>query len=394
MQNQYDFTTLVPRLKDSSNKWLLMHERDPQVSDDIAPFSVADADIKTAPEIVEGLKQYIDHMVFGYTRTLPSYTKAVCEWNKRYHQWEIEPEWIVTSPGVVPALYTAVETYTKPGDEVAILTPVYPPFYEAIRAQKRIICEVPLLDTYPTYQIDFVALENTLKSERVKLLIFCSPHNPIGRVWTKEELEKVAEICLKHHVLVVSDEIHYDIVSPGHSHTVFATISKEIEQHCIICTAPSKSFNIAGLQSSSIIIPNEELRKAFIQTQFSHGNGPTNPVGMKACEIAYTQARPWLNDFLTLIETNSQWVENFIHTHLPKIRVYERQGTFLLWLDFSAYGLTSKELDQKLVHEAQWFTSPGSAFGQTGTACVRFNLACPTQTLQEAFKRLEKVFVS
>ena len=389
MTKNYDFTTLVDRTQDSSNKYMMMNEWKQDTKPDTVPFSVADADIKTCPEIVKGLQEYIGQTVLGYTRVSDSYKEATINWNKNRHAWDVDAEWIVTSPGVVPAFYTAINSFTQPGDGVLILSPVYYPFSDSIIASGRTLHESHLINNFPRFEIDFKDLEEKLAQDEVKLMFLCNPHNPVGRVWTKEELTKISELTLKHNVIVLSDEIHYDIIAPGYKQTVFATISEATSQNCIVCTAPSKSFNIAGLQASGIIIPNKELREKFVHTQELNGFHGINMVGMKATEIAYTQGDAWLEGFLNLLWTNKKVLEDFIATEMPELKMYELEGTYLPWIDFSCYGLTSEELE-KTLHEAEIFFDEGYIFGKGGDQFERINMACPTHILEKMLQDLKQ----
>ena len=268
----YDFTTVVNRRPQASEKWALMRRIVPDLADDVVPFSVADMELKTAPPIIEGLIRYLsDDAILGYTVPYDAYYDAVTGWMARRHNWRIAPEWISVSNGVIPALYDLVKAFTEPGDGVILLTPVYYPFYSAIERNGRAVASCPLIDDGDAYRIDFDALERCAGDPRAKLLIFCSPHNPIGRVWTRDELERVAEICIRNDVTIVSDEIHFDLVMPGHRHTVMASLSEEIASHVVTCTAPSKTFNLAGMQTANIVIPNPTLRERFRAEQARSG---------------------------------------------------------------------------------------------------------------------------
>ncbi|NEW62142.1 putative C-S lyase [Granulicatella sp. zg-ZJ] len=385
----YDFDTLINRQTQSSKKWELMHTWATNIPEHISPFSVADADLKTAPEIVEGLQEYIQQTVLGYTTMTPDYKKAIKQWNKDQFNWDIEEEWIATSPGIVSALHSAIYAFTQPNDNVLIMTPVYPQFKQTVLHTGRTVLASSLINDFPTYHIDFQDLEEKMSLKETTLMILCSPHNPVGRVWTKEELDKIISLALTYDVLIVSDEIHYDLIMPNHTHHVLPTLSKEIEQKCIVCTAPSKSFNLAGLQISSIIIPNETLRERFTHTQLIHGVPSANMIGMQATAIAYTQGKQWLEAFLALIWTNHLTVKDFMETHLPKVKVYALQGTYLQWLDFSAYGFSTTTLQNLLRQDAFVFCNEGYTFGKEGYGFERLNLACPTSTLIDALHRLK-----
>jgi len=285
----YDFETFVNRVNTGSAKWEQMKGWNPNVSEGIIPFSIADMELKNPPEIIEGLKKYIDSNVLGYTQPTESYINAVCGWMEKRHNWKIKSEWIVGSAGVVSAFYSVIRALSKPGDGIIIMSPVYYPFYSAIELNNRKVVNNPLINTGSTYVIDYKDLEKKAQNPDNKILLFSSPHNPAGKVWNKEELEKVGEICLRNNVLIISDEIHFDLIMPGHKHTVFASISEELANKMIVCTAPSKTFNLAGMQTSNIIISNKAIRDAYLKEVESQGFFTLNILGYKACEIAYTK---------------------------------------------------------------------------------------------------------
>src|SRR5665647_81554 len=257
---KYDFETIIDRRSTGSGKWDQMIRCNPDVSRGVVPFSVADMELKNPPEITEGLKKYIDSTILGYTQPTDSYLNAVCDWMKRRHGWVVKRDWIIGSPGVVNALFLAVKAFTNQGDGIIIQTPVYYPFYAAIERNQRALVKNPLIYTGSNYFIDYDDLERKAHDPKNKVLLFCSPHNPVGRVWTPEELTRVGEICLRNNVLIISDEIHFDLIMPGHKHTVFANVSEDLANNTIVCTSPSKTFNLAGMQTSNIIIPNEIIR--------------------------------------------------------------------------------------------------------------------------------------
>ena len=389
---KYDFTTLIDRSEQGSYKWNGMKRLYPDVPKGIVPFSVADMELKNPPEVVEGLKKYLDEAILGYTGSTEAYLDSVVNWMKRRHNWQIEPEWIVTSPGVVTAFQAAIKSMISPGEGVVILTPVYYPFYSAIKRFSGKTVSVELLNQDGKYLIDFEALEEAFKDENNKLFLFCSPHNPVGRVWTKEELEKLSDLCLKYDMQVISDEIHNDLVLSEAKHTVFATLSEKLAQRMVICTSPSKTFNLAGMQTSNIIIPNETLRNKFYEALNEISDSGLNALGYKACELAYTHSEPWLDELLKLIETNRDLVCECMRSYFPEVVISPLEGTYLLWLDFRAFGLSKEELEEKMVKEALWFTDEGYLFGQGGIGFERINLACPTWVLEEALLRLRKAF--
>ena len=389
---KYDFTTLVDRSNMGSFKWNGMKRLYPDVPSGIVPFSVADMELKNPPEVIEGLKKYLDEAILGYTGPTDAYYDAVISWMKRRHNWDIKKEWFVTTTGVVTGFQAAIKSVIEPGDGVIILSPVYYPFSSAIKRFDGEVVSVELINKNGEYFIDFDALKTACENPKNKMLLFCSPHNPIGRVWTKEELEQIGELCLKNDVIIVSDEIHHDLVMPGATHTVFATLSKELEDHMIICTSPSKTFNLAGMQTSNILIPNETLREKYVAAINEISKTSLNALGYKACELAYNEAENWLEELLKLIQHNCDVVCKCMRTYFPEVVISPLQGTYLLWLDFRAFNLSKEALEEKMIKEALWFTDEGYLFGDGGIGFERINLACPTWVLEEALLRLRKAF--
>lgn len=353
---KYDFTTQVSRENTGSSKWDGMYAANPNVPEGTVPFSVADMEFKNPPQIAEGIGEYLKNSIMGYTFATDAYYDAVIGWMKRRHNWDIKKEWIVEYPGVVPALYHMVNLFTAPGDGVLLFTPVYYPFYNAVRKGGRTLAESRLLLTGDHYEIDFADFEEKAKDPKNKLLLLCSPHNPVGRVWTKEELAKIGEICLKNNVMVVADEIHNDLIMPGYEHTVYATVSEEMAQNCIVCTSPSKTFNMAGMMTSNIIVPNPELKQKVYDYRESQAVFFCNMAGYKGCEIAYNDCEDWLEELLPILDHNRRVVEDFMAEHFPQIKVMRLEGTYLQWLDCRGLGLTYKELEAFMTQEAFIFT--------------------------------------
>lgn len=384
---KYDFTTLINRHRVGSSKYELMMAQNPDLEDNIIPYTVADMEFITPPEIVESLKKYFDEHLLGYTTTTPEYLEAVKNWMKKRHDWEIKDEWIVCTPGVVSVLFAAVKAYTEPGDGVILMPPIYHPFFSAIEAGKRIVVENPLINKMGRYEIDFEDLEIKASDPRNKMLLFCSPHNPVGRVWTENELKKVAEICLRNNVLIVSDEIHFDLIMPKYSHTVFAKISG-IQDKIIVCTAPSKTFNLAGLQTSNIIIPHKGLRDTLKAELCKTAVIDLNALGYKACETAYNECEPWLEEVIKVIFENHMILKRHMEKYHPEIIVSPLEGTYLQWMDLSPLGLGPKELEKMLQDDAKVYLNQGYLFGKEGEGCVRMNIACPTQIMKEGLERL------
>jgi aminotransferase/cystathionine beta-lyase len=386
---KYDFETVVDRSRLGSVKWEQMKKWCPEVAPGVVPFSIADMELKNPPELVAGLKDYLDEAVLGYSDPTPAYLDAVAGWMARRHGWTVRPEWIQGAPGVIAGFYAAIKALTAPGEGVIIQTPVYYPFYNAIRTTGRTLAPNPLVLSDGRYGIDFEDLERKARDPRNKVLLFCSPHNPVGRVWTAAELARVGEICLRHDLRIISDEIHFDLVMPGHAHTVFATLSEELARRMVVCTAPSKTFNLAGMQTSNIIIPDPDLRAAFRTQLTSNALWHLNVLGYKACELAYSRCEPWLEALLGLIHRNHLELARFFRERVPAVRVFDLEGTYLQWMDFRALGLGQDELEALLHHDAQVFLDEGYVFGEAGSGFERMNLACPTRVMLEALERLE-----
>lgn len=386
----YDFETLVPRNKMGSVKWAEMKKINPKVTEDIVPFSIADMEFKNPPEIMEGLKKYLDEVILGYTIPTEAYYDSIINWMKRRHNWCIDKESIVLSPGVVSALLTAVRAFLKPGDGVILMTPVYYPFFMAAKANQCNIVESQLKFNGIQYEIDFKDLEEKAKDPANKMLLLSNPHNPVGRVWTEEELKHIGRICIDNNVLIISDEIHFDLIMPGYNHTVFSNISKEFAENSITCTSPSKTFNLAGMHASNIIITNEEIRKNFTEANRNIGSGDLNALGYKACELAYNKCERWLEELIGVIEGNRQYFSGFMEENIPEIKPVRMEGTYLQWFDCRGLGMTYQELERFMTREAMLFLDEGYIFGHGGEGFERINLACPRHVLEKALVNLKK----
>ena len=385
---KYDFETVIKRYNTGSSKWNEMAAFGLNETQDIIPFSVADMEFLTAPEIIEAIKHELDTSILGYSKATPEYLNAVCKWFENRHDWKAKSEWIVPSHGVVDAFFTAVRAFTNEGEGVILNTPVYHPMYWAVKNQKRKLMNNKLINNGTRWEIDFEDLERKAADHDTKLLILCSPHNPCGRVWTREELKKIGEICLKNDVLVLSDEIHCDLIMPGHKHTVFASINDDFANNCIVCTAPSKTFNIAGLQTSNIFIPNPKIREKFLNEL--HSDSPQcNILGYRAAEAAYKKCGAWLDEVLKIIETNKNLIEDFMSREFPEIKITPLEGTYLLWLDFRCFGLSCEELEKRNHEKAKLFFDEGYIFGKNGEGFERWNIACPTRYIKEALERFK-----
>ncbi len=390
---RYDFETVHKRYNTGSKKWDELAANGVKEEENIIPFSVADMEFVTAPEIVDALKYELDHSIMGYANPTAEYQETVCRWMKNRHGWEAKPEWMLPAHGIVDAFFDAVKIYTEEGEGVMLMTPVYYPMYHAVLDNNRVLVDCPLVPQGDSYGIDFDDFEKKAADENTKMLILCSPHNPCGRVWTREELVKIGEICLRHHVLVISDEIHFDLIMPGYEHIVFASISEEFAHNCIVCTAPSKTFNLAGLQTSNIFIPNPELREKFwAALKRTNPNPKCNILGYRACQAAYAGCEEWLDEAIQVIDTNRQLVVDFMAKEFPQIQVKKMEATYLLWMDWRGLGLTSEELERINHEEARLFFDEGYVFGKQGDGFERWNLACPTKYVEAALARMRDAY--
>lgn len=385
---KYDFDKIFNKENTDSVKWNFTKKV--LGYDDVIPMWIADMDFETVPEVKEAIMKRAAQGIYGYSEIMDGYYDAITNWMEKRHQWKIEREWLSISPGVVTALSIIVKAFTHPGDKVIIQSPVYYPFFNSIYRNGCEILNNPLKAVENRYYIDFEDLEEKIKDERVKLMIICNPHNPIGRVWTKEELQKIGEICLKHDVIVVSDEIHCDLIYKGYKYTPFASISKKFEQNSITCTAPSKTFNLAGLQTSNIIIPNKKLRKEYNIALENMGISRLNLFGAIGCEAAYEYGEEWLEQLLDYIEENKNYTEKYISEKISKLKVVKAEGTYLLWIDFRELGMNGKELKRFMMTKAKVAFNEGFIFGEGGEGFERMNIACPRSILQEALKRIEE----
>ena len=386
----YNFDEVIDRKGTNCLKYDFAVERG--YPEGVLPFWVADMDFRTAPPVIEELERRVQHGIFGYTDPGADYRAAVWNWMKTQHGWTPAEGSLTITPGVVFALGMAVQSFTAPGDAVLIQQPVYYPFSSIILGNDRQLVNSPLVLKDGHYEIDFVDFEQKITSKNVKLFLLCNPHNPAGRVYTRDELQKMATICLQHGVTIVADEIHNDFIRKGYEHTVLASLGNDIAQHVVTCTAPSKTFNLAGLQISNIFIENESMRQKFRATIDHAGYSQPNALGMFAAQAAYEKGLPWLEALRDYLEQNYQKTKAFLAQHLPKVTLIEPEGTYLLWLDFRAYGLSAKELDHLIVHEANLWLDSGHIFGKDGEGFERLNIACPWATLEQGLKQLARTF--
>ena len=354
----------------------------------ILPLWVADMDFQAPKPVLDALKDRVEHGIFGYSEGKEEYFLAVRDWMERRHGWIVKRNWLVKTPGIVFALAMAVKAYTKPGDSVMIQPPVYYPFREVIEDNERIVVEnTLLLGEDGSYHMDLNDFEQKARENRVRLFFLCNPHNPVGRVWTREELKALGELCKRLDILVVSDEIHQDFVFKG-KHTVFASIDEELKERTITCTAPSKTFNIAGLQISNIFISNPELKRSFKKEISAAGYSQLNTLGLTACEAAYRYGEEWHDQLMDYLKENIQFVRSYLEDHLPELKLIEPDGTYLLWLDFNGLGLNEDEREELIVKKAGLWLDSGAMFGPVGEGFERINIACPRSVLKEAFDKL------
>lgn len=382
-----DFDT-VPNRR-GTNCFKYDFAREMGMPEDVLPLWVADMDFPTAPAVLERLHALAEHGIFGYTGVKDAYFSAVHNWYAQRFSWETQRSWLVTTPGVVFAIAIAIRAFTQKGDAILIQQPVYYPFANKVTENDRQLVVNPLVLKNGRYEMDFADMERKIVDYHVKMLLLCSPHNPVGRVWTKEELLRIGEICQKHGVLVVSDEIHADFTYAGHTHRVFASVKSEFADFTITCTAPSKTFNLAGLQNSNIFIPNRQLRHAYKKELSACGCGGTNCMGMAACQAAYEAGADWLEQLKQYLAGNLAYIRQFLREKLPEIALIEPEGTYLVWLDLRKLGLTEQQQRQLIVQDAKLWLDTGTLFGQGGEGFERINIACPRTTIEQAMQRLE-----
>ncbi|MED1604025.1 pyridoxal phosphate-dependent aminotransferase [Cytobacillus kochii] len=388
MENQY-FHEIFDRKNTSSVKWELT--KTVFGEEDVLPMWVADMDFKPPKEVTNALQKRLDHGIYGYTFASPSLPKVIKDWVSVHHGWDIPLQSILYNTGVVPSLAAVVQTYTEEGDNILIHTPVYPPFTNVIESNHRKVLRSPLKLVNGHYKIDFDDFEQQLK-KGAKMFILCNPHNPGGNVWSKKDLQKIGDLCIAYDCLILSDEIHADLVYKPKKHVAIASLSEELRGQTITCIAPTKTFNIAGLQASALIIPNETLRKKFEDFQARQGFHQLSIFGMVGMEAAYTHGTEWLEALLSYLQQNIQSVKSFIEKELPDIDVVDPEGTYLIWLDCRKLGLTDDDIQQKLVKKGKLGLEPGPKYGPGGEGFVRMNIACPHDILMDGLHRLKTAF--
>lgn len=386
MKASYDFTSAIDRRKMHSRKWQMMDELNPNVAEGIIPLSVADMEFYPAPEITEGLKQYLDDIVLGYTLPSDAYFTAVTDWFKTEHDWDFPEEAIVLSPNVVSAIKTALLAFTEEGDSALFFSPHYMPFKEAVTGLKREAVTVPLVGDFGAAEIDFEAFEAAAARPEVKVFIHCSPHNPTGRVWTPEEQERLLTICEKHGLFIIADEIWQDFDFTGH-HINMAKVS-DGRVPVITCTSASKTFNLAGLNCANTVILEDNWRERFAETAIHYGIAAGNVLGMRGVELAYTKAKPWLTEVKELLRHNEQMLVDFIEEQDLPIKAYVPEGTYVQWLDFSDCPIKGEALPSCLYEKASFFSQGETDFGLEEGDFQRVNIALPTESLKKCLERL------
>lgn len=383
---RFDFNTVIDRRNTDSLKFDFAVERGRPA--DVLPLWVADMDFRAPQCVLDALQSSVSHGIFGYTDTKADYAAAVTGWFARRFGWKPEAEWLVKTPGVVFGLAMAVRAVTEPGDAVLIQPPVYYPFYSIIRDNGRRIITNELVYQDGRYTIDFADLERKIVEEKVKLFLLCSPHNPVGRVWTLEELQKIGAVCEKYGVIVASDEIHCDFAFPEHPHTPFPAACPALAERTIVCTAPSKTFNLAGLQASNLFIPSRKLRGLVEKEIDRTGYSQLNALGLTACKAAYSGGEAWLEACRAYLRENLAFLRDYLRENLPQIQLVEPEGTYFAWLDCSGLGLTQRALNDLIVNKAKLWLDAGHIFGQNAGQFQRVVLACPRATLEQALEQL------
>ena len=378
---KYDFDRQIQRRGTDSYKW------DSANREDVLPMWVADMDFQIAPAIIEALQRRVSHGIFGYTRVPESYYKSVTDWFARRHGWTIDRRWIIYTSGVVPAVSAIIKALTVPGDKVLVQTPVYNCFFSSIRNNGCETVSSPLIHTGNTFVIDYDDLERKAANPKVKAMLLCNPHNPAGRVWKREELMRIGEICLRHGVTVVSDEIHCELVFPGHTYTPFASISEEFLQHSVTCISPSKAFNIAGLQIANIVCADASLREKIDRAINDNEVCDVNPFGVIATQAAYNEGEEWLTQLIEYLHANYLYMQEFCRELLPEFPITTLEGTYLVWMDCRKLHIPSEVLEQRLIEEAGLWLNAGTMYGAEGEGFMRWNIACPRAELAKGLKR-------
>ena len=388
---KYDFETAYDRRADGSRKWECLELNSEVTTEKIIPMTVADMEFSLSTEIKEGLKEYISDSILGYSNPTEKYLNTIKQYMVEHYNFQMENEWVVTTPGVVSALATSIRAFSKVGDGVIVFSPVYYPFYEVIRNQEREVlsCDLDLVDM--RYEINFELFEELASKERTKVVLLCSPHNPGGRVWTQEELLKIAEIAEKYQLLVISDEIHADFTFNDSNHTIYGMVSEEALNHSVICTSASKMYNIAGLQCSNILIPNKALREQFNEQKDAVGVQVSNVLGMKATEIAYTTGADWRNEVMNVLSDNIEYTISFLEEMDARFKVMVPDASFLVWVNIEAFNKSNQEFIQALNDHCQVYVTDGLIYGEKGDGWIRLNIGMPKKHLICTLERIKKL---
>lgn len=379
---KYDFDEVIERRGSNSYKW------DTPAADGVLPLWVADMDFRTAPPVVDALRRRVEHGIYGYTKVPAAYYDAVTGWFARRHGWNFRAEWIIYTSGVVPALSAVIKALAEPGDRIVVQTPAYNCFYSSIRNNGCELSASPLVYANGCYTIDFDDLERRLADPKARLFLLCNPHNPVGRVWTPDELRRMGELCMKYGVFVVADEIHCELTYEGHDYTPFASLSDTFAQHSVTCISPSKAFNIAGLQIANIVVSDDAVRRRVDRAININEVCDVNPFGVVATIAAYNEGAGWLDELRRYLRGNYEYLRDYFVRHLPDYPVLPLEGTYLAWVDCRASGTASGALAARLLEEHRLMLSPGEMYGPGGEYFLRVNLACPRARLAEALERL------
>lgn len=386
------FDLLIERRNTRSVKWDVMEEiYNLKDASDILPMWVADMDFKAPKVVLEKIQERLQHGVLGYSYVCDDCKKAIIDWNKELHQWSIDPSTILFQHGVIPAIASIIETFSSPGDPVSVMSPVYPPFFTVPTSQSRKILYAPMIEEEGKYKVDFNAFEQTFK-DGAKIFILCNPHNPAGIVWSKEDLEMMLQLAIQYNVLILSDEIHGDLVFKPAKHIPLLSLEKAKDAKVITTIAPTKTFNLAGIHAAMIVVPNIELREQLEQHALSHGTSSLNVFASAAVQAAYSHGAPWLNELKQYIINNMQYVQKELHA-LPGIHVHIPDGTYLMWIDYRQTNLSEKEMMDKLLHIGKLALEPGTKYGEEGRGFLRMNVGCPFSVVQDGVERFKRALL-
>lgn len=387
---KYDFDQVIDRKNTQSSKWDNVGVR--VGNPDALPMWVADMDFPCPKPLVDAVIRRAEHAVYGYSFVVPEFYEATIGWMKRQHGWDVKKEWLTFATGIVPVMNTMIQEYTEEGDEIIVQQPVYHPFGFAIRDNKRIMSNNALIYRDGRYEMDFEDLEQRAKSPKAKLMILCSPHNPVGRVWKEEELRRVGDICLENGVILVVDEIHSDLIFRGNHHVSLAALDEKYAMNTVTCVAPSKTFNCAGVRCSCLITPNPEIKKR-LENRFQRNRSIQQSIfALPAYVAAYTECDDYLEQLVPYLEANAEYLDQYLKTYMPKIHMVKPEGTYLMWLDCSELGFTPDELAEFFIHTCRVAISRGDGFGEAGGQFVRMNIGCPRVTLQQALEQIREKY--